>query len=291
MAFLTSSEFRVYWAGLHDWPIGQSFQQNNGVKGLWLVLDGEIVVKTEAQEWRLGPNTAMIYSWDGPREISTPKGARWLSLVMRATAYDSVNLLDLFEPPRVWQPTPRRRQMLERWMRELIRQWKNPAAPDSINPETMRLYNTLSHQPRGADTELICQSLAGAIFGLCWQSCELGDLSQAVQQHAPGWLSTVLEKIHDDLSVEISELAASVGWSDSQFRHNFQERMGVSPQDYLTRQRLQAARHLLETTDLPIRAIAAQIGIASTSHFIRLWRRTYETTPARHRSANRNAQI
>jgi transcriptional regulator GlxA family with amidase domain len=62
---------------------------------------------------------------------------------------------------------------------------------------------------------------------------------------------------------------------------------GVSPLRWLTEQRLLEARRLLETTDMPVEAIAHQTGIGSAAHLRSLFVRETTTTPSAYRAAHR----
>jgi AraC-like DNA-binding protein len=57
----------------------------------------------------------------------------------------------------------------------------------------------------------------------------------------------------------------------------------MSPLEYVQALRLEETKHLLETTDQPIEAIANQVGYEDSSFFGRLFRRKVGLTPARYR--------
>lgn len=49
------------------------------------------------------------------------------------------------------------------------------------------------------------------------------------------------------------------------FSRRFREETGVPPHAWLTQQRVSHARHLLETTDLPVGRVAAAAGLGSAA--------------------------
>jgi transcriptional regulator GlxA family with amidase domain len=63
--------------------------------------------------------------------------------------------------------------------------------------------------------------------------------------------------------VRVSELARVSGMSVRTFTRRFRAETGESPTVWLIRQRIQHARRLLETTDLPVDAVAARSGLGS----------------------------
>ncbi|MER7187972.1 helix-turn-helix domain-containing protein [Streptomyces hyaluromycini] len=70
---------------------------------------------------------------------------------------------------------------------------------------------------------------------------------------------------HLDRPLALRELAAHARMGPRTFARRFQEETGTSPGRWLIQQRVQRARHLLETTDLPVDRIAAEVGFATAA--------------------------
>jgi len=68
---------------------------------------------------------------------------------------------------------------------------------------------------------------------------------------------------HLDRPLSLRELATHARMSPRTFSRRFQEETGTSPGRWLIQQRMQRARHLLETSDLPVDRIAAEVGFAT----------------------------
>ncbi|MEV2256989.1 helix-turn-helix domain-containing protein [Streptomyces sp. NPDC050147] len=68
---------------------------------------------------------------------------------------------------------------------------------------------------------------------------------------------------HLDRPLALRELAAHARLSPRTFARRFQEETGTSPGRWLIQQRVHRARHLLESTDLPVDRIAAEVGFAT----------------------------
>jgi AraC-like DNA-binding protein len=95
-------------------------------------------------------------------------------------------------------------------------------------------------------------------------------------------LATLLARLSDDLAFpwDGSSIARAAGLSPSHCRTWFRAATGLSPLDWLRRARIDRARELLRDTQLPIQAIAAQVGFADPLHFSRVFRRMDGRTPS-----------
>lgn len=89
-------------------------------------------------------------------------------------------------------------------------------------------------------------------------------------------LLQVTDYINDRLAedIQLSGLAELLGMSQFHFSRLFKQSMGVSPYQYVLQQRVERAKQLLKTTDLPIMDIALLCGFSSHSHLGK-WFRQY----------------
>ncbi|RJL27114.1 GlxA family transcriptional regulator [Bailinhaonella thermotolerans] len=76
-----------------------------------------------------------------------------------------------------------------------------------------------------------------------------------------GTRAWALERLERPLS--LAELAAHAGMSVRTFTRRFREEVGMTPGQWLTRQRVEHARRLLETTDLPVDRVAERAGFGT----------------------------
>ncbi|MCM3904988.1 MAG: AraC family transcriptional regulator [Pyrinomonadaceae bacterium] len=100
---------------------------------------------------------------------------------------------------------------------------------------------------------------------------------------APRKLRRAVEFINNNLDEEeavgLAAVADEVQMSYSHFARAFKQSMGVSPNVYMTEQRIERAKKLLSETDLRIADIALRAGFASQSHFTTTFRKLVWTTP------------
>lgn len=86
-------------------------------------------------------------------------------------------------------------------------------------------------------------------------------------------------------AITVADIAQSVELSTSRFLGLFKTEVGVSPFKYLKNARLERARQLLETTLLNIKVVAAEVGYNDCSHFMRDFKKAYDSTPSEYRDA------
>jgi len=91
---------------------------------------------------------------------------------------------------------------------------------------------------------------------------------------------------HFSGTMNMSEIAKRYGYSEGHFYRSFKARMGVSPNTYLTRLRLQHAKRLLRESSLPIKSIAEHIGIPDEAYFSRCFKKTCGFSPSAFRHSN-----
>jgi AraC-like DNA-binding protein len=100
-------------------------------------------------------------------------------------------------------------------------------------------------------------------------------------------IKVVVSKIENDPgSCRFSELAALVHLSKSRLRHLFKQETGKTPSQYLKSVRLRKAEELLRKTFLSVKEIVNQLGIVSSSHFVRDFKKTYGMSPTAYRWRN-----
>ena len=92
-------------------------------------------------------------------------------------------------------------------------------------------------------------------------------------------LYTMPEEISD-----ISQLAEEWGMSRSGFQHSYKRIFGVSARTDIINARMEHAKNLLISTDLPIREIAYKCGYSSEYSFMRRFKNHFGKTPTQFRS-------
>ena len=84
-------------------------------------------------------------------------------------------------------------------------------------------------------------------------------------------------------TLPISELADRACMSESNFYRAFRRQFGMTPVEYMNRQRIAQAQQLLETTSRDLTDISVVCGFTNVSYFVRLFRRVVGIPPGQYR--------
>jgi transcriptional regulator GlxA family with amidase domain len=88
---------------------------------------------------------------------------------------------------------------------------------------------------------------------------------------------------HLDGAVDIAGLARRVRMSERTFNRRFREETGLAPGAWLTAQRVEHARHLLETTDLAVDLVARRAGLGTGANLRNHLRASVGVSPLAYR--------
>lgn len=89
----------------------------------------------------------------------------------------------------------------------------------------------------------------------------------------------------------IEDICKTFDISHSSLLTKFKKEMGISPIQYMTEQRLKAARYLLKTTDFSIGQISSLCGFDSSAYFSYIFRKNIGCTPKEFRQLGKDADI
>ncbi|BAY48218.1 AraC family transcriptional regulator [Scytonema sp. HK-05] len=88
---------------------------------------------------------------------------------------------------------------------------------------------------------------------------------------------------HLDTDLSLDDLAQQVGMSTYHFSRLFKQSTGESPNQYVVRLRIEAAKRLLRETDLGVLEVASSVGYNSPSHLATQFKPLTGVTPSAYR--------
>ena len=162
---------------------------------------------------------------------------------------------------------------------ELIHKFRdrNPQVEQII----MMLYSELN-QGSGLGSKLYIESLSNALAVnlLRDYSVKKTSLNLSSAGLSDSKLLLVTDYINDNIASEIklSDLANLAGISQYHFSRLFKKSLGISPNKYVIKQRVERAKSLLKNPELSVTDVALLCGFNSHSHFGQYFRRDRKST-------------
>jgi len=103
-------------------------------------------------------------------------------------------------------------------------------------------------------------------------------VDDAVIGRCQSWIAT-----HYADAAPVAAMVRLSGLPDRSFQRRFKLATGMSPLQYVHTLRIEEAKHMLETGDAAIEAVANEVGYDDAAFFGRLFRRAVNLTPAQYR--------
>lgn len=88
---------------------------------------------------------------------------------------------------------------------------------------------------------------------------------------------------HYNAAAPVAAMVRLSGLAERSFKRRFKSATGMAPLEYVHTLRLEEAKHMLESGNTPIEAIAGEVGYEDAGFFSRLFRRHVKLTPAQYR--------
>lgn len=127
------------------------------------------------------------------------------------------------------------------------------------------------------------QALAAALvnkYAVSHHSVQIyrGRLGSAHLRRIKEWVDA---KMEEDLS--LNDLAQSVGMSRAHFSRMFRKSTGVTPHQFVLRQRLERAKEMLRYRDTQVLDVAVAYGFKTQQHFAQVFRDMMGVSPTKYR--------
>ena len=142
----------------------------------------------------------------------------------------------------------------------------------------LKKYRLIPHQVGVLISETDKYVKSGRQYGLCGAIAYILSLITESNKEMIRDISDRGFMIHDffmynyNRQVTLAELAKELNLSEKQAARSVRKYFGTSFSEELTKRRIEAAKHLIETTDIPLQEIADQVGYMSYSGFWKAYR-------------------
>ena len=123
--------------------------------------------------------------------------------------------------------------------------------------------------------------LLAQLLGMLYKAGEQKNRDSRISESADTVLRIIEKRYPEKLTLD--SIARAAGQSKFYLAHRFKEEMGMTIYGYLTLFRISKSKVLLQNTNLPVSAIAEQVGFSGTSNFIRTFSACEAMTPHQYR--------
>lgn len=142
-------------------------------------------------------------------------------------------------------------------------------------------YLTLDKKP---NSELLKLKFEELLLSFCVNrnQHDLTDYFISLCQNQEYHMTRIMEE-NFAYNLKIEDYAQLCNMSLSKFKKSFKQYYKTTPGRWLKERKLDLAIHRLSHTDLPINQVSFECGFEDTSHFIRVFKQNYNTTPLQYR--------
>ncbi len=163
-----------------------------------------------------------------------------------------------------------------------------PVVHTGVGPSLVAGFNQLAAVRESGYSSAAFINAANLLRQLLTQLALESGQQQASQTSALD-LAQVQAYMQDNLdrNLELEELAAVAHLSKYHFSSRYKSLTGYSPIKHYLHMKMQRACHLLDNSDMSIKAIAAALGYSDPLYFSRLFKKTLGLSPRAYRSSGR----
>ena len=124
-------------------------------------------------------------------------------------------------------------------------------------------------------------AILAQLLGMLYKAGEQKNRDSRISESADTVLRIIEKRYPEKLTLD--SIARTAGQSKFYLAHRFKAEMGMTIYGYLTLFRISKSKVLLQNTNLPVSAIAEQVGFSGTSNFIRTFSACEAMTPHQYR--------
>ncbi|MBE6642321.1 MAG: AraC family transcriptional regulator [Ruminococcaceae bacterium] len=125
---------------------------------------------------------------------------------------------------------------------------------------------------------LLTRSLFYRLLHTLYSAVEIKNRSEI-----DGYIAKGAELLEGDYEMSVEDIAKKLHLSRSAFQKRFKSVYGMSPIQYRTVKRIEKAKDYLDTTDMPIKEIADELGFYDLSYFYKIFEKHFDVSPKKYR--------
>ncbi len=239
-----------------------------GQDHLMMCVDGHGFAEIDGQQVRLGPGQLLIIPRNVPHRYWAADEDPWSIYWVHFLGDDSGYYVDRI--PNRGDPVP-----------------VEPATMD----EAARLFRECLdalYDGYGLPNLIYAAQSVQHILSLLLYRNQALPMDQGRKQRRLG-LDTIVDFMHSNLgeSLRLEDFARAAGMSVSHFSELFRRQTGRSPMAYFIELRVRQACRLLDTTDRPVKSVAAECGYRDPYYFSRVFKKVMGLSPEKYRAVKK----
>lgn len=175
--------------------------------------------------------------------------------------------------------------MMEKIVNEGFLQNSSPVFHIGMNEEIIDLYYKaieIAQEERAGFQQALCGIVMNILGMMCYRNKTRDIEDQDLICKINKAKVMMREEVYEDINAE--EIAKNLGISYSGFRKAFKELTGTSPVKYMLELKLNEAKLLLYTTNLPIKEISYSLKFENPDYFPIFFKKRTGKTPSEYRS-------
>ncbi len=152
----------------------------------------------------------------------------------------------------------------------------------TILDRKLRLLQLANPDDITENDRIVQKSLAAFMLGILFENEK--------NSKYPPWLTNVLTEMNSYRIIcgPLENVVTLTDYSHEHLTREFKKYVGVSPIEYLIRQKMNYAALLLRQTDKSVLQISSQIGYDSLSYFISQFKKRFGASPGQYRKQGKN---
>ena len=87
-------------------------------------------------------------------------------------------------------------------------------------------------------------------------------------------------------NISVTDVAEHIGINPEYLTRLFRKKTGFNVKEYIVNEKIESAKHLLRSTDLPVTIVSSQVGYGSYSNFTHAFKQLVGVTPMEYRKQN-----
>jgi len=150
-----------------------------------------------------------------------------------------------------------------------------------VNPRIQELLQMMRKMANGSDrirffrAKALFFDVLYEVFASC-QYCVYRKSQESSIAEAAQFI-----RAHFSEPLTLAGLASAQGMTPGSFSYLFHKYLGIRPMDYITQCRIERARQLLASTDLPVNEVSMQVGYSDPLYFSRIFKKHAGLSPSK----------